>query len=166
MTISQKLRIAQKKWFFQKIKRPVNSNLHCKFGHFGESWIFERPKRPFWTPVAPKPEVMWNEILRTSLFLAYCASFMSRWPLLRGCLHILNCDRAFKVYNFVALVFTCNFQSVTAGVRAGNLLWFASSDSLYLPYNIVRAFKILRFCFKVSGISSRYYFVKVLLCTK
>ena len=41
-------------------------------------------KRYFWTPTAPKRDMVWYEILRPSIFSAHCASFMSRWPLLRG----------------------------------------------------------------------------------
>ena len=40
-----------------------------------ESWIFGHPKRPFWTPVAPKRDMMWYEVLRPSFFLAHCKSF-------------------------------------------------------------------------------------------
>ena len=31
---------------------------------FEEIWIFGRPKRPFWTPAAPKRDMMWYEILQ------------------------------------------------------------------------------------------------------
>ena len=48
------------------------------------SWIFGCPKRLLWSAAAPKRDMMWHEILRPSFFLAYCASFMSRWLLLGG----------------------------------------------------------------------------------
>ena len=56
----------------------------CKFGHFWRKFNFWTSKRPFWTPVAPKRDVMWHKVLRPSLLSPDCASFMSRWPLQRG----------------------------------------------------------------------------------
>ena len=62
--------------------------------------------------------MMWYGILRPSLFSAHCASFMSRWPLLRG-LHIRSCDRAndsyrkfikkYKCFFFLKAMHTCVF---------------------------------------------------------
>ena len=49
-----------------------------------ECWTFGHPKRPFWTTTVPKRDMMWYEILRLSFFLGHCASFISRWSLLRG----------------------------------------------------------------------------------
>ena len=51
---------------------------------FEEDLIFRQQKRPFCTPVAPKRDMMWYNILRPSLSSAHCASFMLRWSLLRG----------------------------------------------------------------------------------
>ena len=68
---------------------------------YEESWIFGRPKRAFWTPVAPKRDVIRYEILHPSFFSAHCASLMPRGPLLRGegGLHILSCAK--NVYFFL-----------------------------------------------------------------
>ena len=46
--------------------------------------IFGVPFVHLWTPVVPKRDIMWCEILQPSFFLAHCASFMSRWSLLGG----------------------------------------------------------------------------------
>ena len=48
-----------------------------------KNWFFWHPKWPLWTPIAPKRVMMWYEIVRPSCFLGHCASFMSRWLLLR-----------------------------------------------------------------------------------
>ena len=72
-----------KKVIFAKNERQVNSNLASRFGQFWRKLNFGCPKRPFWTPAAPKRNIMWYEVLRPFL-LAHCASFMLRWPLLRG----------------------------------------------------------------------------------
>ena len=89
MTLSRKLRIAQKKIIDAKNDFHVNSNLPCKFGNFEENLIFVRPKRSFWTPVVPKRKMTWYEILRPSLFSAH-------WHLL--CQDdILSCDRVLLV---------------------------------------------------------------------
>ena len=45
--------------------------------------FFGAQNAPFWTPAAPKRDMMWHEILRPSLFLAHSASFRSRWSLLK-----------------------------------------------------------------------------------
>ena len=55
-----------------------------------------RTKTHWEEPVASKRDMMWCDILRPPFFVAHCASFMSRWPLLRGGggLHIRSWDRA------------------------------------------------------------------------
>ena len=49
--------------------------------------------------------MMWYTIFSTFLVSAQCASFMSRWPLLRGGegLHILSWDRAFLFLNAIEI---------------------------------------------------------------
>ena len=79
MTISQKLRSAQKKIIYAKNERQVNSKLPCKFGHF-------RRKLNFWVPKTPLLDARGAQthyqILRPYLFSAHCEYFMLRWPLL------------------------------------------------------------------------------------
>ena len=93
----------------------------ANFATFKESWIFGCPKRPFRTPVAPKRDVMWYEILPPSLFSAHYASLILRWLLLRGRggLHILSCDQAWtfssnctcKIHNTLRTTFRAAVHS-------------------------------------------------------
>ena len=83
VSISQKLGIAQRKSFIRKVSVRSISIYLSNLATVDENWIFGRLKRPFWTPVKPKREMMWYEILRPSIFSAHCASLISRWPLLR-----------------------------------------------------------------------------------
>ena len=50
-----------KKIIYAKNKRHVNFNLPVNLATFKISWIFGRPKHPFWTP---KRDMMWYEISR------------------------------------------------------------------------------------------------------
>ena len=84
LTISEKLRIAQKKIIQAKHERQINCNLPCKFCNF---WR----KLNFWAPNTPLLDVHGAQTqydvicnLRPFLFSAHCASFISRWLLLRG----------------------------------------------------------------------------------
>ena len=112
--ISQKLRIVQKKSFVQimiVISIPI---LIEKLVTFEENLILRRPKRPFWTPIAPKRDMMWYKILDPSIFSAHCASFMPRWPLLsrggEGSLHILSLKTSYIhicIYIYIYTYISC-----------------------------------------------------------
>ena len=75
---------------------------------YKESCIFRRPKRPFLNGCRTQTQfdIIWN--FTHIILLAHCASFMSRWPLLRegGCSnhHSLNnfysCLCMFCIYTF------------------------------------------------------------------
>ena len=56
--ISRKLSIAQKKSFMKKMSVRSISIYPDNLATFQESLIFGRPKRPFWTPAAPKRDMM------------------------------------------------------------------------------------------------------------
>ena len=101
--ISQKLRIAQKMSFMIKVSVRSIPNYAANLATYEENWIFERPKRPIWTH-AHSAQTRY-EISRPYLFSAYCASFISKWPLLKrgegGSRHILSWETAMYVYIYM-----------------------------------------------------------------
>ena len=84
--ISGKLRIAQKNIIYAKNERQINFNLPCKFGHFWRRLNFWAPR----TPLLDAHNFQSRHVIfSTPLVSTHCASFMSRWLLLRDvCLHI------------------------------------------------------------------------------
>ena len=81
---------------------------------FDENWIFGHTKLPFWTHVALKRDMMWCEILRSSLFSAHCTSFMWRLPLLRRGGQHINICRYTYIYGGVSI--SAQFCSCTDSV--------------------------------------------------
>ena len=84
----------QKKSFMCKISARSIPIYPAKLATFEASWIFGCPKRPFWA---------------TIIFFSSLSIFYLRWPLLRWCLHILNCDRA-KITCFRTLHIFWNYE--------------------------------------------------------
>ena len=67
-----------------KTKNRTKKNTPANLTTFEESWIFGRPKRPFWTAAAPKPDMMWYEILcppfsYSTLRIFYVEMAISEW---------------------------------------------------------------------------------------
>ena len=100
-------------FFLQKIdltlknERQINSNLPSKISHFWRKFNFWAPKTPLLDArgAQTRYDVIWN--LCQSFFLAHCASFMSRWPLLRGaggvCRSVVGkqlSDSIINIFNF------------------------------------------------------------------
>ena len=96
--------------------RQNSFNSPCKFGHFWRKLNFWGRKTSL---LNDRSAQMRYEILRPSFFLAHCASFMSRWPLLRGGggagLHILSWKiDDFQIYISPILVLSNSKRSVGA----------------------------------------------------
>ena len=66
MTISQIIRIAQKKSFMRKMSVRLLPIYPANLATFEESWIFGRSEAHFEQP--PKRDMIWYEILRPSFF--------------------------------------------------------------------------------------------------
>ena len=64
LIISQKLRIAQKKSYVQKMSVWSIPIFHENLANFEGNWFFGCPKHPFWTPVAAKHDMMWCAIIK------------------------------------------------------------------------------------------------------
>ena len=90
-------------------EHQIISNLPCKFGHFWRKYNFWN----VWASLTPKRNVMWYEILGPSFFSAHCASFMSRWLILREgvvCISVVgkqNCSISGSFYELLPNF--CNF---------------------------------------------------------
>ena len=78
VTISQKPRMTQKISFMQELSARSIPIYSANLPFFEESLIFGKVE----FGRLCKRDMMWYAILHMSFFLAYCASFMSRWPLL------------------------------------------------------------------------------------
>ena len=71
--ISKTKNCTKRKSYMQKMSARSIPIYPVNLATFEENWTFGRTKRPFWTPVVPKRDMMWYEVLRPYLFSAYCA---------------------------------------------------------------------------------------------
>ena len=128
--ISQKLKIAQKKSFMQKMSVTSILIYPANLSTFEGSWLFEHPKRRFWTPTAPKRNMIWYEILCPSLFLAHCASFMSDDNFWKGeglqlCISVVGKQPLYLFFYFIIYWLII--------VLYKNLLTWKQCFSLFIP---------------------------------
>ena len=80
--ISQKLRIVLKKSCMQKVSVRSFPIIPANLTTYEENQIFGRPKRPFWTPVAPKRDMKFHAHLYFSTLCIFCvemATSEGRW---------------------------------------------------------------------------------------
>ena len=101
----------RKKSFIRKMSVRSIPIYPANLATFEESWIFGRPKQHLLDARGTQTRLMWYQILRSSFCLAHCASFMSRWSLLRGGgLHIRRWDRAVFLLDILFIIQTSLFS--------------------------------------------------------
>ena len=136
MTISQKLRIAQKNIDYAKNQRQVNINLPCKFDHFWGILNFWAPKRPLLDAHSARTryDVIWNfqhifSFSRLRFFYVEMATSEGRRG--AGGLQILRCDRAlggFSHYKILKFGLEKSYGSLKMhknDLRNGLMLFFS-----------------------------------------